>query len=119
MKTNSTFEHLQQFVDNDLHFTSPNAQEELKTILIKLQDLQLQKQETVVVAFGEQLARAIATGNDPVNIDTTSGIIEIKEFHSKNEADAYKQGLADTHGWNDSYVLDMDDEKKYSSIIGS
>jgi len=91
LTTKSTLQHLQQFVNNELHFSSPNAQQELRTILFKLSQNDNQKEETVVVAFNEPLARAIASGENPDNIDVELGNIEVKTFNSSAEADAYKK----------------------------
>ena len=79
---------------------------------------QLGKDWPITVAFGEQLAKIIANGDDPAGFaDQGAGQLITREFQSQGEMEAYRQGLADNHGWFDYYELDSEETQKYNVLI--
>jgi len=69
----------------------------------------------VVTAFGEQLTKSIANGDDPESDD--GGQFVTREFETKAEAQAYMLALSDMDGYWESYVLTGDEIEKYSNEI--
>jgi len=110
---------------NHFHFTAvvKHTDELLATEPIYFEQIGLAplsepEKHQMVVAFGEDLVRNIAEGTDPKDMDF-SGSFTIKEFSSREAMDAYSEALSDSDGWNENYILDIDEETKYSKFIGS
>ncbi|MEP2469937.1 hypothetical protein [Ekhidna sp.] len=74
---------------------------------------------TVIAVFGDNLVRSIGDGEKLRNLSETGGYLIEKTFATEAEKAAYFQALEDHEGWFGSYILDKEESKKYSHLIGS
>ena len=75
--------------------------------------MESQNPHSITVAFGEQLTKIIANGDDP---EEGAGKMVTHDFKTGAEAEAYRQALEDYSGWFHCYELDEDEIKKYGDL---
>ena len=75
-----------------------------------------QDHQTLTIAFGEELTRAIHEGEILTKDHVLDGVICRRTFATQGAA-AYLMALEDYHGFHMAYVLNQEEQEKYAEII--
>ena len=113
--------YLEVYANSESAEGRKTALNELKRMALiadqRVKDLKSQNPQSITVAFGEQLTKIIANGDDPEEYaDQGAGYMVTHDFKTEAETAAYRQALEDHSGWLESYELDQEEVKKYCEV---